>query len=521
MTHEPLPTLNALAEGAPLDAAIIGGGINGCAIARELSSRGLRVALFEKDDFGFGTTWRSTKLIHGGLRYLEHGDLALVFESLRERAWLLRTRPHLVRPLRFLMPLLPWTRRPAWQLDVGLTAYDLLALRGGLPRHRRLGPESTGRGAPGIAANDGAFLFHDALAVSPERLALEMALEAGAFGAAIFNHTPVVRIETQNGTVSGVIVAQGESGATVPVRTVINAAGPWVDAVNQLTGENERPLLGVTKGSHIALELEGALPRAAILSTARSDGRVVFAIPRDGMLLVGTTDDRFEEPPDAVRPTAMDIGYLLAEAATLFPAAGIDQTRIRYTYSGLRPLQRAPGGPEAAIGRGHSVVDHSGAGGPAGLLSVVGGKLSTFRPLGHEVARYLGAPKRRDRHEPAGAPATGTSGRLARYGPAAETVAALGEELVCAHAGVLSGEIVHAVRSEQATTLSDIALRRTGMGWTATRGLCCHREAARLAGAELGWTPAETERQVAAFEADVRRHLPTPADVDSEVDSMA
>ncbi|MGH2633952.1 MAG: FAD-dependent oxidoreductase, partial [Tepidiformaceae bacterium] len=162
------------AGGEPFDLVVIGGGINGCAIAEEAAARGLRTALFEATDFGFGTTWRSTKLIHGGLRYLEHGDVRLVFESLRERAWLLRTRPYLVKPQRFVLPMLPWTRRPKWQLGVGLSAYDLLALYRGVPAHRRLSDRTLHEMAPFLPdETSGGFTFYDARVIAPERLCLE------------------------------------------------------------------------------------------------------------------------------------------------------------------------------------------------------------------------------------------------------------------------------------------------------------------------------------------------------------
>ncbi|WBL36064.1 FAD-dependent oxidoreductase [Tepidiforma flava] len=185
-----------LAGGPPLDVAVIGGGINGAAIARAAAANGLRAALFEASDYGFGTTWRSTKLIHGGLRYLEHGDVGLVFESLRERAWLLATRPYLVRPQRFLLPLLPWTRRPAWQLRMGLATYDLLALYRGVPGHRRLSEARLRELAPYLPAEArGGFSFFDARVIAPERLTWELVREARQLGAACFNHCPVAAVE--------------------------------------------------------------------------------------------------------------------------------------------------------------------------------------------------------------------------------------------------------------------------------------------------------------------------------------
>lgn len=499
-----------VANGPPLDAAIIGGGINGAAIARELAARGQRVALFEQDDFGFGTTWRSTKLIHGGLRYLEHGDVRLVFESLRERKWLLERRPHLVRPLRFLLPQLPWTRRPGWQVDLGLTAYDALAAGGGLPRHRRVDGRRASELSPGIRENGGGFTFVDARVLSPERLALELALEARELGAAVFNHAKVSAIETTGNAVSGLMVWAAGQQWRIATGRVINAAGPWVDAVADLVEPGGGPWLSATRGTHVVLEPEARTTRSGVISTARSDGRVFFAIPKGRLLLIGTTDERFEGHAGTVVPTRHEVEYLLAEAQELFPTAGLSARQVRYAYSGLRPLMRAAGGPEAAITRRHQVIDHARTNGPAGLFSVVGGKLSTFRPLARETADAVGAragPERgTGRARPV--PAEQTSRGLRMYGEAAADVQALGDDLVCEHAGILHGQIVHAVRNEMATTLSDVILRRTGMGWAATRGLCCAERVAGIVARELRWNAADIDANLRIYRAMVRQHLP-------------
>jgi len=513
--------LAALSGGPPLDVVVIGGGINGCGIAEELSARGLRVALFEADDFGFGTTWRSTKLIHGGLRYLEHGDARLVFESLRERAWLLRAMPHLVRPQRFVLPELPWTRRPQWQLRAGLTLYDLLARDRGLPNHHRVSAAGALELAPFLSQETrSAFTFFDARCIAPERLALELALGARAHGVVVANHAPVRRIVVERGTVVGVVVATGESVAMVPARIVINAAGPWVDAVNAVADLPAPELLGVTRGTHIVVEPEQPPGKDAVFSTTKSDGRVFFAVPQDGLLLVGTTDLRYEGDPGAIRPTLDDVEYLLDEAQALMPGLALTMNQVRYAYAGLRPLQRMKGGPEASITRRHVLIDHGKSGGAQGLYSIAGGKLSTYRPLAQELARTLGAG---GRIEPG--PGDNTSrewfenlkasgldlkvkSHLRRYGPVLESVLAAGTGTLCAHGGAVSGEVLQAVRNEAAFTLSDVLMRRTGIAWGACRGLCCHREAAALMARELGWDAAETTSQVRAYEADVAWHLP-------------
>ncbi|MGD9933159.1 MAG: FAD-dependent oxidoreductase [Dehalococcoidia bacterium] len=505
--------MDELAAGPALDAAIVGGGINGAAIARELAARGQRVALFEQDDFGSGTTWRSTKLIHGGLRYLEHGDVRLVFESLRERKWLLKTRPHLVRPLRFLLPDLPWTRRPAWQVGIGLTAYDAIALGGGLPRHRRVNASRAADLSPAIRENNGGFTFFDARVLSPERLVLELVLEARRLGAAVFNHACVAEIVAGDGRVEAITVEAGGTAWRVPVTRVINAAGPWVDAVARLARPKAQDILGVTRGTHLVFEPEEMPTRSAVLSTARSDGRVFFAIPKGKLLLVGTTDERYDGDPGAVAPTRHEADYLLAEAQELFPRAGLGNDRFRYAYAGLRPLVRAAGGPAAAISRRHEVIDHGRRGGPDGLFSVVGGKLSTFRPLAREMADALGT-NRPSRGDENGFSGTATDfpnepGKALRiYGDAAGDVAALGREFVCEHAWVTTGQVRYATRHEMARSLADIVLRRTGMGWSATRGLCCVESVADVAAAELGWGQDERTAQLEELRSEVRRHLP-------------
>jgi glycerol-3-phosphate dehydrogenase len=513
--------LSDIASGPPLDLVVIGGGINGCSIAEEAAARGLRTALFEAGDFGFGTTWRSTKLIHGGLRYLEHGDVRLVFESLRERAWLLKTRDYLVRPQRFVLPMLPWTRRPAWQLKLGLSAYDLLALYRGVPAHRRLSDPRLHELAPFLpTVTHGGFTFYDARVIAPERLALELALQAEREGAFIANHTAVERVHAEAGTVTGVTVRAGAATFDIPTRAVINAAGPWVDAVNALGDLPPPALLGVTRGSHIVVELDGRPGRDAVFSTARDDGRVFFSVPQGDLLLIGTTDDRYDGPPDDVRPTTADIDYLLREGATLLPGLDIRRERIRYAYSGLRPLQRVKGGPEAAISRRHAVIHHADDGGARGMYSVVGGKLSTFRPLANEaVATLRPHAKRTTSSAPPATPwrdilresglPVAAQRHLRVYGGAIRDILDLGRDPLSDAAHAIAGEVVHACRVEHATTLSDLMLRRTGISWSAQRGLDCADDVARIAAAELGWDTAERDRQLAAFHAELDQHLPT------------
>lgn len=516
----PRMTLDELAAGPPLDLAIIGGGINGAGIFAEAARAGLRVALFEAEDFGFGTTWRSTKLIHGGLRYLEHGDVRLVAETLREREWLLRTRPHLVEPLRFLFPMLPWTRRPRWQIHLGLVAYDLLAWRRSLPGHQRLRPDELAARFPGVSSlQRGGFAFSDARCWAPERLTLELVLEGIEAGGAAFNHTPVTRILTAGGRVTGVGVrAPDGRELTLGARAVLNAAGPWADAVRELAGDGgDEPLLDLTRGTHIVLRAEGALPRHALISTARSDGRVFFVIPQRDSYLIGTTDVRHEGDPGSVRPTREEVAYLLEEAAALVPSLEATAERVAYAYAGLRPLRRSGKGPEGAISRRHELVDHGRQGGVRGLYSATGGKLSTYRALARELLMRLDTRPAPELPPPALASLhEAPHPRLRQYGARLAAVLAAGRGELCSGCGLLDGEVRHAVRAELAATLSDVLLRRTGAAWSPDRAEGCAEAAASVMAEELGWTPAERERQLAAFRADLARHLPTWAELAAE-----
>jgi glycerol-3-phosphate dehydrogenase len=313
----------------------------------------------------------------------------------------------------------------------------------------------------------------------------------------------------------------------VAARVAVNAAGPWVDAFNEeATPGREPELLSVTRGSHLVVRPPVELPSIALISTARSDGRVFFAVPQDGLLLIGTTDDRYEGDPGDVRPTADDVAYLLDEAEALLPGLHIGVDDICYTYAGVRPLRREPGSDESAISRTHAIISHGESGGLQELYSLVGGKLSTYRPLARQFLREVYDLRRPVDGQEARPPsammpddlllAEGLPDQarrlLQRYGPAASSVVALGLEVIHGESGLTDGMVRHAARHEEASTLADIVMRRTGLCWAADRGESAWERVADIAARELGWDDAARDEQLAGLRHEVAFNLPKPGE---------
>lgn len=506
------PLADSLA--GPYEVAVIGGGVNGAGIAEALTLAGYSVALLERLDFGSGTSSRATRLIHGGLRYLEHGELGLVYESLGEREALLRLYPHLVKPLPLILPIYKGGRLPGWKARAGLLLYDLLSFRKSLPRHQRLSAEEALAMQPSLRDEglQGAFLFHDAQVKLPERLTVEVALSAAAGGAQIANYATVTSIEAVSQdpqrTWFNLTVNDGVGGEdfVVGAETVINAAGPWVDAVLELTGRPLARRIGGTRGSHIVVERNDISLKQAIYAPARADGRPFFIIPWLGLLLIGTTDlrDTTSEPSPAA--TAAEVEYLLAESSAVLDRP-IHEDDILYTYSGIRPLPVADG-RESAITRRHFLVNHAAEGLP-GLYSLLGGKLTTYRSVGrHAVKTLRGRLGERWPMKPA-APTPITAGLpgsfIAAWGPRASEVYARYRDQpellqpICPHSPEPQATIVEAARNERATSLGDVFLRRTTAGWRPCMGLDVADEAAGILGDELGWSEDRRRSEVARY----------------------
>ena len=376
------------------DVVIIGAGINGAGIARDAAMRGLSVLLIDKGEVGGATTSASTRLIHGGLRYLEHFEFGLVRESLRERETLLKIAPHLVKPLAMTIPIHKQSKRGLATIRAGMIVYDLLSWGKSLPRHRMLSRAETLEQLPGLNPDGlvGSALYFDAQVEFPERLVLANVVAARDLGAYVLDHTLVTKLFIEGAGVSGIefVTADGQT-RSAQARIVINATGPWVDRLLERVPVESPKLIGGTKGSHIVVRQFPTAPANAIYLEARSDGRPMFIIPWNGKFLIGTTDVRFEEDPDQVRCEPWEIDYLLSETNAAFPKASLTVDDIVSTYSGVRPLAATSEKDEQSITRRHFLREHPRL---SNLLSIVGGKLTTYRSLSEEcvdlVFRKLG-----------------------------------------------------------------------------------------------------------------------------------
>lgn len=521
-------------DGEHFDVVVIGGGINGVAIARECARAGRRVLLVEKNDFASGTTSRATRIIHGGLRYLEHGEVGLVRESLHERQRLLCERPHLVRHLNFVLALSQeLSHRSALEIRFGLWLYRKLAG----PSLRRITSDTHVRLLQkqlGASEKWALFQYDDAQCEFPERLVAEWLVEAAAAGAVVRNHTEVIEVLVRDGRVRGVTLrdtfldgAHSAAEHHVSADHVINATGPWVDRVASAAIRTEKPMVGGVRGSHLVLRRFAGAPESAVYTEA-VDRRPIFLVPWNGQLLFGTTEVRDNGDPDQAQPDANEIAYLLDSLHRLFPRAEITSADVRCAFAGVRPLPFAPDKSVAGITRRHIVRDHADDG-ARGFLSVIGGKLTTAAALARECARAIGI----DVSDPplpiiAPAAADGVCSSLDQWaraltcktGVREESARAIAEwhgrralavvtiakqdpllsQPLCPHSSHLVAEAVEAVQNEFAVTLGDILLRRVpvALGPCWSEECTCH--AVKAIGLALGWTPREQQWRLEHFE---------------------
>jgi glycerol-3-phosphate dehydrogenase len=488
------------------DLLVIGGGITGAGVARDAASRGLRTALVERDDFGSGTSSRSSRLVHGGVRYLEYGYFHLVFEASRERRVLLRIAPHLVHPLAFTWPVYRGARLQRWKLGAGLLLYDSLALFRNVARHRRLTAADLLKREPGLRTDDlvGGAVYFDA-ATDDARLTLTNAIAAAATGAVVANHAAVESIEHDaSGRATGVRVRDALTGTTciARARVIVNAAGPWGDAVRRLDEPGETPAVHGTKGVHLAVPAARVGNTGAVTLISPLDGRVMFVLPAGAFTIIGTTDTETTASPDTVRADARDIAYLLDSVNAMFPAAHLTRADVVSAWAGIRPLVAAGNaGDPASASREHAIVT-----GPSGMLTVSGGKLTTYRAMAAEVVGVV---------EVALGRAVTPSRTAIDHLPGADRAAAVAD--LAAPNASLSGalvpglhytgaDLVYGAQSEMACTLSDLLIRRTHIAFeTRDAGTSIAPLAADLVARSLGWDADERKKQVEDYERDAAR----------------
>ena len=368
----------------PVDVLIVGGGITGAGVARDAVLRGLRVALVEGEDWASGTSSRSSRLVHGGVRYLEHGHLHLVFEASRERRTLLRIAPHLVRPLRFTWPVYRGARIPRWKLRAGLLLYDALSLFRNVGTHRGRSRRDIQNAEPQLRAESlvGGAQYWDA-STDDVRLTLANVLSAAEAGAATLNHAMVTSfLHEPGGRVRGAMVRDGETGETVTIaaRVILNATGPWSDVTRRLDdGVAHAEVLG-SKGVHLAVPRDRVPCTDALTLLHPDDGRVFFILPSPVHTIIGTTETPADAGPSQIRANVRDVRYLLRAANHFFPNARLEDTDVISAWAGIRPLVAQANTSANDASREHHIATSS-----SGLISVTGGKLTTYRAMAAEV----------------------------------------------------------------------------------------------------------------------------------------
>ena len=542
------PPIRRPLGGEHFQVIVIGGGINGVAIARECARAGRRTLLVEQHDFAAGTTSRATRIIHGGLRYLEHAEVGLVHESLAERRRLLQQHPHLVRPVHFLLALDQDSGRSALTVRTGLWLYRHLG--GG-----RLQVDSTKEDERKLerlldsGRRWSVFSYEDAQCEFPERLVAEWLVEATEAGAVARNHTQVLAVDVRHRRVVGVLLRDQLSGKEERVEAtwIINATGPWADRICQRSRiQTAHPMVGGVRGSHVVLPRFAGAPDAAVYTEA-VDKRPIFVIPWNEQVLVGTTEVSDQGDPGKVQPSPEEIDYLVRSLLHLFPGVKLSAADIRYAFAGVRPLPFAPKENASAVTRKHYLHDHA-PDGAEHMVSVIGGKLTTAAELARQCASKIGV-QRKSSKTLAIAPAENAELLLDRWvieisnmggisedtargvvewhgrrAPDISRMALRSAELrapLCSHTEHIVAEAVDAFAGECAVTLGDVLLRRVPVALGACWSPTCSREAAARIGAVMAWSETQSAAQLEAFENERSAFLRRPSRVSSVLEAAA
>ncbi len=539
--HSRTTMLSRLTDGT-FDVLVIGGGITGAGVAREAALAGYRTALVERDDFAAGTSSRSSRLVHGGVRYLEHGYLGLVFESSRERRLLLTLAPHLVRPLAFTWPVYEGARVPRWKLRAGLALYDALALFRNVERHTGLEASELLQLEPALAREGltGGARYWDA-ATNDTRLTLATALGAANAGAVLLNHAAVTgALRAGDGRLAGVTVRDHVGNRDIEVRAaaVVNATGPWSEATAALTGEQQGAQLLGSAGTHIAVPRQRVGNHEAITVVSPLDGRVMFVLPAGPHTIVGTTERPARVGPDEIRATEAEVTYLLQTVNRLFPHASLTADDVISAWCGIRPLAAVRAGNHTAgsASREHAITHRAD-----GLVSITGGKLTTYRAMAADVLAHARgempsavrtAPRRAQPSATTPLPGGDFSSRASLTAELLAVVhdRAIAEHLVQAYGTqwrqvwayaqrdavasqrmadplpYLMAEVWFAVEHEMACTLSDILIRRTHVAFESRdHGRAVARHIAPVMRALLGWSDTQMQAALIAYDADAER----------------
>ncbi len=495
----------------PWDIAIIGGGATGMGVAVDAAARGLSVVLVEGHDFGKGTSSRSTKLVHGGVRYLEQGNIPLVMSALKERGLMRQNAPHLVHDLAFVVPNYSWWEAPFY--GIGLKLYDLLAGRYGFGASKLLSKEETLERLPALEPDElrGGVVYYDGQ-FDDARLLIHLAMTAADHGAALLNYFPATGLlRDADGYINGVTAIDKETGEalTLAARIVVNATGVFTDSIRQMADPAAEQLVVTSQGIHLVFERSFLKGDTALMVPKTSDGRVLFVIPWHGHAVAGTTDTPVDAPSIEPRPLEEEIEFILETAARFFvrPPTRADVLAV---YVGLRPLVKGDG-KTSALSRDHVIhVDASG------LLTITGGKWTTYRHMAEDCVNHaimlgklpdIDCPTRNLRIH-GYLEGASSLGNLAVYGADAEKIRALARAkpalAVQLHPALpyIAAEVVWAAREEMARTVEDVLARHTrALFLNAKAAITMAEPVAKLMAAELGRDQSWADEQVKEFTA--------------------
>jgi glycerol-3-phosphate dehydrogenase len=498
------------AQQKPWDIAVIGGGATGMGVAVDAASRGLDVVLVEGHDFGKGTSSRSTKLVHGGVRYLEQGNVSLVMSALKERGLMRQNAPHLVHDLAFVVPNYSWWEAPFY--GIGLKLYDLLAGKYGFGASKMLSKEETLQLLPALEPEElrGGVIYYDGQ-FDDARLLVHLAMTAADHGATLLNYCPATTLlRDAEGYVNGLTARDEETGEvlTIPARVVVNATGVFTDSIRRMADANADPLVVTSQGIHLVFNRSFLKSDTALMVPRTSDGRVLFVIPWHGHAVAGTTDTPLDAPSFEPKPLDEEIEFILETAVRFFvrPPTRADVLAV---YVGLRPLVKGEG-KTSTLSRDHVIhVDTSG------LLTITGGKWTTYRHMAEDCVDHaitLGKLREepcptRDLHIHGYMNDAEALGSLAVYGSDAAAIQALAQDACLAaqlHPDLpyIAAEVVWAARNEMARTVEDVLARRTrALFLNANAAIAMAKPVARLLAAELGHDEAWIAAQIETFRA--------------------